>query len=780
MNKIIELININITYINAKENLYKFVSLYLEDMNISLKTKQTRKKQLKIALGDYSIYLNKDFSWEDLNDISENLKQRGIFNCFHNYLIYLLENNLYKGNYRNYLLNNLEIFKHFVGSDPKVMFYKGSKPEFFYITQFKSEDKISKTRFNLNTVDVGLRKIGVNFIENELSDKEKSMTRFKIFMFHLPNSFKVNNYDSVTIYDFNYKTFEEQYNYYKNVNMDDGHKGTNLLIRFYIYLLKYITIQEIKHNIFDKIDGIDIHYLEKHNFDMLYDNGFRVVYLNQLDKVPNIDKWLVAPNGAERKTISRKANQYNPIDFSNIKSNTFKQAIKSWYWYSEKSIFSRDKCYYIVMKFIEFILKNHKKINENNIISMKDIKTTNKQEYNITTQDIIQYRRYIISQCDNSYTRNSRISAVKSFLSYCHSKEILDIEITLFDYLKGFKKDEVKPNPILKEDLDLIIQKYKELESKGKLIDKLRFYIVYLCLTTSLRPNEVLKLERGCLIENMKKNQFSIRYMCEEDDNDDVNNKPIMKLLRKGGSGEYREKNIDKYTEKIIRKAIQETEEISQLADKSIKNYIFLYKKNKTSIKAISDDNISRTFKRIVRTLPLSKKDYTFYNLRDTFMTNIYDVGKKNGVSLEQIHMATDHKSIVTTIKHYRDSDIKKYLEAFYGLKIGDIELKGDIAYSINEKMDDVKNIKEITVSDSCGFCKKKGCGESYNIDCLICKSFITTIDRMPFFNDRIEKLDSQIQNETIEHEKEHLVKIKQILVGYVEQLYLLKNKRGM
>lgn len=776
MNKIMELIRRNIIYENTNKFFSEFVNLYLEDMSINDRSRQRRKKQLKNVLINHSVYLNKDFSWEDLNEISDKVSQDEVFNCFYNYLIYLLESNLYKGNYKNYLLNNLEIFKHFAGNNQKTMFYKGSKPEFFYITQFKNGDKISKTRFNINTTNIGLKEIVINFIENEMSDKEKGMTRFKVFIFNIPNSFKFDKHNSVTIYDFNYKIFKEQYNYYKNISFNDTHNATTILIRLYIYMLKYIKKHEIDYSIFSKIDGIDLNYLEKRNFETLYDSGFRIVYLNPLDKIPNIDKWLVAPNGLERKTISRKVNEYMPIDFSNIRNNTFKQALKAWYWYNEKSIFSRDKVYYIIIKFIEFILSNHKKMRESNVINIVDIETTSKQKYHIATQDIIQYRYYIKSSYDNSFTRNAQISAVVNFLSYCHSRKILDIEITSFDYLKGFKKDEIKPNPILKEDLDLIIQKYKELEDEGKLINKLMFYIVYLCLTTSLRPNEVLKLERNCFIENMKKNQFSIRYIPEEND-DDISDKPVLKLLRKGGSGEPKEKNIDRYTEKIIRKAMQDTEEISQLADEDIKNYIFLYKKSKTSIRAVSIDKASRTFKSIVNALPLSKRDYVFYNLRDTFMTNIYDIGKKNGASLEQIHMATDHKSIITTIKHYRDSDIKKYLEAFYGLKIGDIELKGEIAYSINEKLDDVKNINEITVSDSCGFCKKTGCGESYNIDCLICKSFITTIDRIPFFDNKIEKLDSQIQNETIEHEKEHLLKIKQILVGYVEQLYLLKNR---
>ena len=457
-----------------------------------------------------------------------------------------------------------------------------------------------------------------------------------------------------------------------------------------------------------------------------------------------------------------------------MKSKLFKNALKSWYWNSDKSIYTRDKSYYLIVKFIIFLLDLHNKKNKSNVFFIRD-KSIPDRNYNVTTNDIINYKAYIRNKYDNSYSRNSSIASIKEFLSYCKIEGLLDIEITAFDYLRGFTKDEIKPNPIKKEDLDLIVGKYKQLYNSGNLIEKEMFYIIYLCLTTSLRINEVLKLERKCLVENMKKNQFSIRYSI--DDLDDIELKSTLNLLRKNGKGEYKEKNIDKYTEKIIRQAIKDTEHLRELTEKDTSKYIFLYKGIQNSIKVISIGMVQNNFKKVISELPLSTKDYTLYNLRDTFMSNIYDIGKKNNLSIEEIHMATDHKDISTTIKHYRNSDIKSYLEAFYGIKLGNIEIRGGVAYNLDNVIKDVKDVKEIIVSDSCGYCKKKGCGDSYNIDCLICKNFITTIDRIPFFDNRIKNLDYQIENETIEHEKEHLLKIKEVLVGYVEKLYLLKQR---
>ena len=599
------------------------------------------------------------------------------------------------------------------------------------------------------------------------------MTRFKVFIYHFSRSIKHYSIDFKSIYDFNYSLFSKQYKYYKKINFDD-HKATTILNRFYIFLLKYIDKNDIKHTIFTTEDKIDLNYLRRGNFSVLYENGFRLVFLNPFDSIPNEDRWLVVPNGAEKKTISRKHYEYSPIDFSLVKSKLFKNALKSWYWNSDKSIYTRDKSYYLIVKFIIFLLDLHNKKNKSNVFFIRD-KSIPDRNYNVTTNDIINYKAYIRNKYDNSYSRNSSIASIKEFLSYCKIEGLLDIEITAFDYLRGFTKDEIKPNPIKKEDLDLIVGKYKQLYNSGNLIEKEMFYIIYLCLTTSLRINEVLKLERKCLVENMKKNQFSIRYSI--DDLDDIELKSTLNLLRKNGKGEYKEKNIDKYTEKIIRQAIKDTEHLRELTEKDTSKYIFLYKGIQNSIKVISIGMVQNNFKKVISELPLSTKDYTLYNLRDTFMSNIYDIGKKNNLSIEEIHMATDHKDISTTIKHYRNSDIKSYLEAFYGIKLGNIEIRGGVAYNLDNVIKDVKDVKEIIVSDSCGYCKKKGCGDSYNIDCLICKNFITTIDRIPFFDNRIKNLDYQIENETIEHEKEHLLKIKEVLVGYVEKLYLLKQR---
>ena len=57
-------------------------------------------------------------------------------------------------------------------------------------------------------------------------------------------------------------------------------------------------------------------------------------------------------------------------------------------------------------------------------------------------------------------------------------------------------------------------------------------------------------------------------------------------------------------------------------------------------------------------------------------------------------------------------------------------------------------------------------------LDCLVCKDFVTTPDRLPFFMRRIREIEHDIENATIPHDKEDLVNIKRLLLRFVEEIY--------
>lgn len=155
-------------------------------------------------------------------------------------------------------------------------------------------------------------------------------------------------------------------------------------------------------------------------------------------------------------------------------------------------------------------------------------------------------------------------------------------------------------------------------------------------------------------------------------------------------------------------------------------------------------------------------------------MTKLFEEAVKNGNVYKSI-IATGHRDYATTIKHYIKPEISDYLEAFYGVTLGNITLKGEIVANLEDSMEDLpKDIREITVKSGCGFCK--GNITIRCIDCLLCSNFIVTIDRIPYFENSIEEINLKIQNQSILHEKEHLLSIKKLYVSYLAELVTLKE----
>lgn len=763
MQRIYELITNRITDNVVRDRVRGFLEGYLDPSVNEI----WRKKQAAIALltkEKEEVWIN--MGWDILCD-NCNIWTKMEFYLMYEYFWWLVNRNYYQGEYSDYIKANKEAMQISKGQSRQRVFYKGAKPYYFYISTYKDSEIKRITRFDLKCENMYIREILIRFIEEELSIKERGMTRYKEFITHFEWSLYAVDQEINSIKDFTCKTYKKQYRYYKRI-VWENHKAITILNRFYMFLDKHIKNNNINHEIFVYGDEVDYFYLNKNNFDKYYDNGYKVVYLNIHDDIPKYDRWIVAPNGQENKTISRKAHEYVPIDFSGIKGKDFKLAVKKWYWSDEKSLYAKDKNYYVIMKFIEFIHMSRSKSMK--VTSIHAHVELDAPVYHITAQDVIQYKRYVLTKYDNSFSRNSCIAAVKRFLQHCYENKTLLIESVAFEYLKGFSKKEAKGNPILKEDLDKIIKRYKELEQNGTLKDKIHFYIIYLCLTTNLRVGEIISLERDCIVEAMKKGQFTIKYMEESDERN------TLTLLRKGSHGVYKHENINKYTEQIIRMAIKETESLAKMADEVSCKYIFLVKSVKNTISIIKKDVPTRHFKKIVDSLDLTGGPYSLYNTRDTYMTNIYDQGIKKGLKIEEIHSATGHRDLRTTIKHYRASDVREYLEAFYGVSIGNVDLKGEVIDIIEKGIRDLENPKEVEVSEGCGYCKHKGCGDLYTVDCLICKWFITTIDKIPYFENRILKLDDKIQHSDLEHDREHLLKIKVLLIAYLEALYLLKK----
>ena len=156
-------------------------------------------------------------------------------------------------------------------------------------------------------------------------------------------------------------------------------------------------------------------------------------------------------------------------------------------------------------------------------------------------------------------------------------------------------------------------------------------------------------------------------------------------------------------------------------------------------------------------------------------MTKAEEYIIRNQLSDMEQNVLSGHKSPNTDNKHYIDTSIVELLESVHGVVIGNVDIDGKIKESLPEDVQNAEN----SVSNNCGYCGCKQCTDYSFLDCMMCKDFVTTIDRLPYFQEQIKILDEKIKNTSIPHDKEDLVNIKRLHLGFISKILELKKQKG-
>ena len=143
----------------------------------------------------------------------------------------------------------------------------------------------------------------------------------------------------------------------------------------------------------------------------------------------------------------------------------------------------------------------------------------------------------------------------------------------------------------------------------------------------------------------------------------------------------------------------------------------------------------------------------------------------KEKLSDTQLNVLTSHSHSSTTIKHYSKPDIIEMLEATNGIVIGDVTINGKILNEIPNNIASDNNL----VSDNCGYCSALKCHINSDLSCLLCKDFVTTINRKPYFEEQIKLIDSLILTKSLQHDKEDLINRKRLFLKYLEAIIKLQ-----
>ncbi len=544
------------------------------------------------------------------------------------------------------------------------------------------------------------------------------------------------------IYEFNANTLIKQEQFFSAIKRE-AELENRLFYRFIIEKQgnnKTITIN----------DGISIGYLMSENFVGRFSDGYRYVPINPNEPVPEYDKWAISPNGLEQAVASDKPEHIRYIDFTRISEKIIRNAAKAWFWSEAKAGFeNRQRNTLYIIEFFEYRDKL-RSMYFDKFVQARD-GTDLDLQHTVLSEEVISYtNEWNDALTSQSYT--SRIVPLKLFLQYMNDAGIYRTEIAAFEYLntsgKGSKpKQEILPVP--KDDFIKLIAKLEKKAQDNTL--HMLYYIVF-CLNTltPLRISSILDLDDNCLVEKSK-GIYALEVKVKTSD------------------GDEKDIQISKEIKRLVEVALSLTKEMRNNAPAEQRHYLFIVNNQKDFYRSIPSRSYAKYLHDCCDEAGIPR--YSAQNLRKTYYTNLVENAIKNNVSLMSLKELTGHANIDTTENYYVKENIRNYLEATYGVEIGNMPVVGSVVTDYPEaKHEDI-------VNDGCGYCRNPECNVLGTANCLMCKGFITTPKHIAQFEEAINILNQQIVDNENAHDKEHLYAVKRLYAAYLEQLYIRKEE---
>lgn len=633
----------------------------------------------------------------------------------------------------------LLIDNYYIGTN----FPLGSQLELLAVLEYPSRGKdqgVLRTIVNFNTADSFLKELLIGYLVYNEENKKSSYLIYRQFIYYFSSSL---NKKLTTITDFDFHLFKHQYRFYSRISrVSKSNESLNflrILINFYAYLFDLANIKEGGYNLF-RGTLINKTILTSLKFSFAYENGYTFVQVPGLRQEKDLNR--IAVISAESKAHNRSSNICY-FDFKSIKSEIYRQDVKNYFWdnvsLTTKTFSGR------FAHIIEFLnLKT-----EFDQIVINQTKNSNHGVIEISAPFVYHYISYVHSKYEDVATIRHVFKSIRGFIQF--NKKKYKISKMLFKLLNENNKEYDGGVTINEADLDIIFNRFKE--RKNESVRTELFYIIFImCVTTKLRLGEILNL--------------GIDYKIDGTINGDVVN---IRYYTKTSKSQLLKTQITPAKASLLDRAIEITQEVRNKASEDFRPYIFILDSKTYRGKVLKlTSQFQNYFSQIVEEInePL-KEHYTPYNLRSTFIDNVYSKGIEQNISLMVLEEMTGNSSSVA-IRHYvRKKDVLDYAEVFSGVQLSSMEIHGEI-------IEDEEVLNEhYPVEENLGGCLSNTCGY---YKCLICKSFVTSTSRIPAFENKINELKTRRDNSSNKYEQK-LINEELLLYGaYYAKLIELKE----
>lgn len=569
---------------------------------------------------------------------------------------------------------------------------------------------------------------------------------FRYFLYHFDKSL---NKDINQLNQFSKSTFLNQVEYYKNL-LDNGlmpstknKSFTADLARFYRYI----------DNLVLKIDGDCLFKDFSFNSTILrskllkssIEEGYEFILISKFDPIPTSDRWTVIPDD---NTLGTTRHIYRKLDFTLLSNDSFKKDLKSFIWYTNNidHINRFSHLVKFINKLVDYASKNKVSKSENIIL------------------EFITF--YYIDICERTNLansmKNSIIFTVRSFLRSIQLKyNISDNQLLLF---KELPRDAFySGNPITPEDFTIINKHFYEVTREYRE----ELYILFkLSILTKLRPGELINLERDCIIT--KNEQYgTISYFSKTSGIEKMHATFTLDIIRE------------------IEHALNLTYSSYKIARPEDRKYIFIGPRFEKSVgaseyKVMHLNYPYRTlFNNIIRKLydeNLISRWYTTYSCRDTHINNAFELLENGKINTFELTTITGNSAMIAR-RHYlsKDRRTRHYLENLYEVSLLDVDIKGSV------KDTNTSPIIDHIVQDDAGSCVATTCMKETSFEdssykCLTCKYFMTTLEKIPVFEERVSILKDKMNNSNNKFEKEFYTHSLKLNLAYLEEMHCMRG----
>lgn len=616
----------------------------------------------------------------------------------------------------------------------KILEYK--HPEYWCVREFDStcHKKTTFTKY-INHPVKEVREIIADFLASHFHHFYQGIDDFCMLFAQ-----SLDGYVIKSVSDLNFKTFKSQIMFFYKKNNDYGRfSAVSCTVAFYLY---------ITHNIDDQIfekDGVPSSILQRSTISKEIVEGYHLIKYNQMEKTPECDKWLFCYKKSENSSIY----EIDAVDFTRILSKTYRSWVKHYIWKEDVKVHTK-------LDPLPMFVKAFNYVHDIKAGAALNVFATPGDETKFDVRDAMAYKNYILEAYENNRTRNAHIYSIRNLLRHVFRNNLGDIDAGVF-YTLNHTVDQTYDNtcPIPNSELSQLSALIKEKASSDPLAD-MYSSIFFIALETEFRGSQIVSLPKNCLRETAKNGEY------------------VVVSETKTSAGELVEQPISAYVEREIRHVMQITNIYREKCTNTrLKNHLFIVPGAKrNTFKPLSKVKFNSFLKACCSELALPL--YTLENLRDTHMTKAEEFKIRNQLSDIEQSVLTGHSSTVVDDIHYVKLDIREMLETLHGTIIGDVQLDGKIYSSLDSSITNSEN----EVSNSCGWCKSSSCNVMVNLDCPMCKNFVTTISRLPYFEEQVKILDKKIVAASIPHDKEDLVNIKRLMLRYIEEI--LKKKEAV